>query len=144
MWGVLVAILSGALMSVQGVFNTSVTKQTSIWLTAMFVQISAFVICLLAWFVAERGSRLQDLLQVTPKYMLLGGIIGAFITITVVKGIHALGAARAEMYIVCAQLLVAYFMELLGMFGLEKQEFSWRKLGGIVLFLLGVVLFKWK
>ena len=34
MWGILVAIISGALMSVQGVFNTEVTKQTSIWLSA--------------------------------------------------------------------------------------------------------------
>lgn len=144
MWGIVIAILSGALMSIQGVFNTSVTKQTGIWLAAMFVQLSAFVVCLIAWFTAERGSKLQDLFQVTPKYMLLGGIIGAFITITVVKSIHSLGAARAEMYIVCAQLLVAYFMELFGMFGLEKQDFSWRKIAGIVLFLFGVILFKWK
>ncbi|MDD7282351.1 MAG: EamA-like transporter family protein, partial [Clostridium sp.] len=32
MWGIIVALISGALMSVQGVFNTGVTKQTSTWL----------------------------------------------------------------------------------------------------------------
>ena len=31
MWGILVALISGALMSLQGVFNTEVTKQSSIW-----------------------------------------------------------------------------------------------------------------
>lgn len=31
MWGILVALLSGALMSLQGIFNTEVTKQSSIW-----------------------------------------------------------------------------------------------------------------
>lgn len=30
MWGILIALLSGALMSVQGVFNTEVTKQTGL------------------------------------------------------------------------------------------------------------------
>ena len=30
MWGILVALLSGALMSLQGIFNTEVTKQSSI------------------------------------------------------------------------------------------------------------------
>ena len=29
MWGFIVALISGALVSIQGVFNTEVTKQTS-------------------------------------------------------------------------------------------------------------------
>ena len=51
MLGILVAAISGAIMSVQGVFNAEVTKQTSIWLSSAFVQISAFVVCVLAWFI---------------------------------------------------------------------------------------------
>ena len=34
MFGILIAILSGMLMSIQGVFNTEVTKQTNIWLSS--------------------------------------------------------------------------------------------------------------
>ena len=30
MWGFLAALISGALMSIQGVFNTEVTKQSSL------------------------------------------------------------------------------------------------------------------
>ena len=60
MAGILTALLSGALMSIQGVFNTEVTKQTSTWLAAGWVQISAFVVCLAAWCItgegADRGS----------------------------------------------------------------------------------------
>ena len=37
MWGILVALLSGALMSLQGIFNTEVTKQSSIWAAAGWV-----------------------------------------------------------------------------------------------------------
>ena len=33
MWGVIIALISGALMSVQGVFNTEVTKGSSLWAT---------------------------------------------------------------------------------------------------------------
>ncbi|MDU3398472.1 MAG: EamA-like transporter family protein, partial [Clostridiales bacterium] len=29
--GFIIALVSGALMSLQGVFNTEVTKQTSVW-----------------------------------------------------------------------------------------------------------------
>ena len=38
MFGIIAALLSGALMSIQGVFNTEVTKQTGTWLTNSFVQ----------------------------------------------------------------------------------------------------------
>lgn len=37
MLGFWIAILSGALMSVQGVFNTQVTKQSGIWVANAFV-----------------------------------------------------------------------------------------------------------
>ena len=49
MWGFLAALISGALMSVQGVFNTEVTKQTSLWVSTGWVQISAFLVCVAAW-----------------------------------------------------------------------------------------------
>ena len=45
MIGFLIALLSGALMSIQGVFNTNVTKQTSLWVSTGWVQFSAFLVC---------------------------------------------------------------------------------------------------
>ena len=51
MWGMIISVISGILMSIQGVFNTEVTKATNIWITAAFVQLSAFIVCMLAWFV---------------------------------------------------------------------------------------------
>ena len=46
MWGLIIAIVSGALMSVQGVFNTQVTKASGIWAANCFVQ---FQPCWSAW-----------------------------------------------------------------------------------------------
>ena len=34
MWGFIIALISGALMSIQGVFNTEVTKSSSVWAAA--------------------------------------------------------------------------------------------------------------
>lgn len=76
--------------------------------------------------------------------MLLGGAIGAFITYTVIKSMEMLGPARAVMLIVIAQLIVAYVIELLGWFGVEKQPLEWRKLIGMVIAIAGIVIFKWK
>ena len=143
MIGFFIALISGALMSIQGVFNTQVTKSSSIWVASAFVQFTALLVCLAAWLVSDRSS-FAALLKVEPRYMLLGGAIGAFITYTVIKGMDMLGPARAVMLIVIAQLIVAYVIELLGLFGTEKQPLEWRKVIGMGIAVAGVVIFKWK
>ena len=144
MWGVLAALLSGALMSIQGVFNTQVTKQTSLWVSTGWVQFSAFLVCILAWFFTGRQS-IGALWQIENRYTLLGGVIGAFITITVIQSMGTLGPARAAMLIVISQLVIAWVIELFGMFGMEKQPFEWkRKLLGMAVAIAGIILFKWE
>ena len=56
MLGFWIAILSGALMSIQGVFNTQVTKQSSLWVSTGWVQFSALLVCIVAWFFTGRES----------------------------------------------------------------------------------------
>ena len=129
MIAIITAILSGALMSVQGVFNEGVTKQTSIWVSAAFVQLTAFLFCVAAWFYTGRDSSFGALMRIDNKYMLLGGILGALITYTVIKSMSSLGPAQAVMIIVTAQLLAAYF--------------QWQKLIGIAVAIGGILLFKW-
>jgi transporter family-2 protein len=143
MIGFFVAIISGALMSIQGVFNTKVTESSSLWAANTFVQFTAFIVCLAAWLVTDRTS-FRQVMSVEPKYTLLGGVIGAFITLTVIKSMEALGPAKAVMLIVIAQLIVAYLIELLGLFGTDKQPFSWRKIIGMGIAIAGVVMFKFE
>ena len=143
MVGFFIALISGALMSIQGVFHTQVTRSSSIWVANVFVQLTALLVCLGAWLFADRTS-FAMLLKVEPKYMLLGGAIGAFITYTVIKSMEMLGPARAVMLIVIAQLIVAYVIELLGLFGVEKQPLSMRKVIGMLIAIGGIVIFKWK
>jgi transporter family-2 protein len=143
MWGYLIAIISGAMMSTQGVLNTGVTKHTGIWVSASFVQFSALIVCLFAWFVSGRQGNFGALFKLEEKYMLLGGVLGAFITYTVIKSVDFLGPAAANMFIIISQLLVAYLIELFGLCGSQKVPFEWKKLIGIVLIIAGIIIFKW-
>ena len=65
MWGIVIALVSGALMSIQGVFNTEVTKQTSIWVSSGWVQLTAFLTCLVMWMCTGR-EQISGLGQVQP------------------------------------------------------------------------------
>ncbi len=143
MIGFFIAVLSGACMAVQGVFNTQVTKTTGMWVSNGWVQLTAFAVCVAAWFVTGRDS-ITALAKVEPKYVLLGGVIGAGITWTVIKSMSQLGPAKATLFIISAQILTSYLIELFGMFGVDKQPFQWRKILGMAIAIVGIILFKWE
>ena len=139
--GIIIALISGALMSVQGVFNTEVTDQTSMWVAAGWVQLTAFVTCVAIWLFTGRQP-VGGLMDVTPRYVLLGGILGALITYTVVKSMSGLGPAQASILIVISQIVVAYCIELFGLFCVDKADFEWRKLIGAAVAVAGIIIFR--
>ena len=143
MAGIIIALASGILMSVQGVFNTQVTKQTSLWVSAGWVQLTALIVCIAAWLFTGR-QEIAALFQVTPRYVLLGGVIGAAITVTVIQSMNSLGPAQAALLIVVAQLIAAWLIELFGLVGMEKTSLEWRKFFGMLVAIVGIVLFKWE
>ena len=96
-----------------------------------------------AWGITDRSS-FSVLWKVQPKYVLLGGVIGAFITLTVIKSMDMLGPAQAVLFIVIAQMISAYVIELAGMFGTEKAQFSMHKIIGMGIAIAGVILFQWE
>ncbi|MCI7262347.1 MAG: DMT family transporter [Otoolea sp.] len=142
MWGTIIALISGALMSIQGVLNAEVTRQTSIWVAAGWVQFSAFVICVILWLLTGR-SEVSGLWQVEPKYMLAGGVLGALITYTVIRSVAALGPARSALLIVVCQIIVAYCIEVFGLFGVERVGFAWRKIIGALVAIAGIIIFRY-
>ena len=141
MAGFFIALLSGALMSIQGVFNSQVTKVSSIWTASAFVQLTALLLSVGAWLLTERKNPFT-VFSVEPKYMLLGGVLGAFITFTVIKSMNMLGPAKAVLLIVVAQLAVAYGIELMGLFKVDKQPFEWHKALGMGIAIAGIILFQ--
>ena len=141
MFGIWIAVLSGTLMSIQGVFNTEVTRQSSIWVSAGWVQLTAFVTCLVMWLLTGRPE-IQGIWQVRPWYMLLGGVIGAFITWTVIRSVESLGPAKSALLIVVAQIIVAYGIEVFGLFGVEKTGWEWKKAIGALIAVIGIIIFR--
>ena len=104
---------------------------------------SALVVCITAWLIRDRSS-VTALMDVSPKYMLLGGVIGAFITLTVIVSMDQLGPARAAQLIVVSQIAAAYLIELFGLFGVDKANFQWSKVLGLGLSIIGIMIVKWK
>ena len=109
-----------------------------------FRAVTGFLACILIWAAAEHDKSFLMLTKVHPRYLLLGGVIGAAITFTVIKSVSALGPAQSAMLIVASQVVVSYLIEVFGWFGTEKTGFQWIRLVGVILFVAGLVIFKWK
>ena len=94
------------------------------------------------WFFTGRNE-VGGLFQVEPKYMLAGGIMGALITYTVIKSVGTLGPAKSALLIVVAQIIVAYAIEVMGLFGVDKVGFEWKKAIGALVAIAGIIIFRW-
>lgn len=142
MIGIIIAIISGAAMSIQGVFNTRVSDKIGLWETNTIVQGSAFILTLILMFTVGKGS-FQEL-KSTNKIYLLGGIIGVIITYTVMKTIGNLGPTYGISIILVSQLATAAIFDCFGLCGTEKLNFSWNEFIGLFIMIAGIIIFKWK
>lgn len=140
MLGWIMSIIAGAVMSIQGVFNTRLSDKTGLFESNVIVQGTAFLASLLIWWFFGKG----DIKAVTDvnKLYLTGGILGTVITVTVMLGMKNLSPAYAVSIILVAQLLTAGAIDLFGLFGTEKIVFGTRKIIGVITMIAGMLLFK--
>lgn len=140
--GIIFSIIAGLLMSIQGVFNTNVTKKIGLWETNILVQGIALISTVILFFFMRKGN--FGALNSVNKLYLTGGIIGALITVTVVLGIDKLGPTCSISIILVSQLLAAAIIDAFGLFGAEQLHFGINKYIGIVIMIIGIILFKYK
>ena len=142
MIGFIFAIIAGAAMSIQGVWNTRLQEKVGLWEVTAFVQGTGFLLALLVALFFGNGN-IKEIADANKLY-LLGGALGIIITFAVMKGMGALGPTVAVSAILISQLTVAALIDAFGLFGTEKSPFGLLKFVGIGLMIGGVVLFKLK
>ena len=142
MFGLIMSIIAGAAMSVQGVLNTRLSSKIGLFESNVFVQGIAFLIGLFVMWIFGKGN-FRELVN-TPKVYWLGGLLGMVITVTVMLSIKGLSPTYAISVILISQLLVAALIDAFGWFESEKVPFTWSKYLGLFLMISGVVLFQWQ
>lgn len=142
MLGIIYALLAGVAMTIQGVFNTRLGEKIGTWETNSIVQGSAFVIALIITFFFGKGA-ISEVGKVNKLY-LLGGVIGIFITFSVMESMSNLGPTYSVSIILVAQLLSAALVDYFGLFDTAKAPFGLSKIIGVIVMITGIVIFKWK
>ncbi|TCL63762.1 transporter family-2 protein [Hydrogenispora ethanolica] len=131
----LFAAASGALMAIQGTFNSVLGKVIGLLEGTFSVHLIGTITAGILLFFLGNGSFAK--MGSVPWFAWLGGPIGVAIIFGVAVSIPKLGVGVATTSIIAAQLLTAYLIDHFGLFGMEHIPFTMLKLGGIILIVVG-------
>jgi len=76
----------------------------------------------------------------SPKWMLLGGVMSAFIILAITVAGPRIGVVATTAFLIAAQFSLAAVIDRLGWFGVERIGFSWTRVVGIALLVAGAAL----
>lgn len=138
--GLTLAILAGALVSLQNVFNSKVNERAGSWATTTLVLGMGFLASLTVGFLME-GKHLFSLEHMQPWYW-FSGLIGVGVVTCLVQGIRLLGPTYAISIVLTSQLGFALLWDSLGWMGLEKVPFTFKQLIGVLVIVGGILVFK--
>ena len=138
--GLLLALIAGALVSLQNIFNSKVNEHAGTWTTTTIVLGMGFLASFGIGLLLE-GKDLFSLSNMQPWYW-FSGIIGVGVVISLVQGIRLLGPTYAISIVLTSQLGFALLWDSLGWFGLEQIPFTSKQLLGVLVIIAGVIVFK--
>jgi transporter family-2 protein len=98
------------------------------------------VIALLALVVVRRSLGGIADAAAGPKWQLLGGVMGAFIVLSITIAGPRIGIVATTAFLIAAQFTLAAAIDRFGWFGVEQVAFSWPRVLGIALLVTGAAL----
>jgi len=137
--GIICSAVAGAFISVQAAVNAKMNVYLGAWATTVLV----FIVGLLGSLVplVLFGGNLQGLFDISPIYA-LGGLLGVGVVFCVMRSIQLLGPTLSVSIILVSQLIWALGVDLTGAFGMPQLSLSPGQIIGLMVLLLGVIVFK--
>lgn len=142
MLGIIFSFIAGLFISLQGVFNTRVSDKIGLWETTTIVHVTGLIGAIIMMLAFGNGS-IEKYTEVN-KFYLLGGIFGVVIIFSVMRGISILGPTLSVSIILITQLVMATVIDTFGLFGNPQIKFDFTKPLGVVVMIIGIIIFKLK
>lgn len=137
-----VIILAGSLAALQAPMNAALGAGIGSGAAAATISFGVgFAVLLGIIVVTGEASHLVRAANVN-RWLLLGGLLGAFYVWAILWAIPVLGVVTAISAMILGQLLVALLLDAYGPFGLPVQDISIHRVLGIVMVAGGLILSK--
>ena len=138
---VLLTVLVGCLVALQGAINAQLGKELTHPLQAAFISFLAgtLVLALALAFSKFGYPTAAQLTSVHPK-LLIGGVFGAIFVTSTILFIPKIGVANVLIAAVTGQMFLSLILDHFGLFGLDKQPASLARISGVLLVIVGLAL----
>lgn len=138
---ILLALAIGLLLPIQVGINTELAQRVSSPVTASCISFAvgtiALVICL--WVLRDPWPDLKTV-STLPKWLWLGGLIGAFAVFGGVVAGPKIGLLALVALVLTGQLVASLILDHNGWLGFPIREFSLGRISGSVLLLIAMLL----
>lgn len=140
---VLLAILAGGMLPVQGVVNSQLGRVLDNVVLATLISFIVGSLTLLVVFLLRNnwstGSSLHGLRE-APPMLYIGGVLGAIYVTAVAALIPKIGVANTMIAVILGQVLLSLLLDHLGILGVEVREITLSRFLGAGLVVLGLIL----
>ncbi len=136
----LVGTASGALITLQSVFNAGLGKRTGTAGSILLLTIVSIIFVSVLILLFPKTATLGSLPGPKEWYLYLGGLLGLGILAGPIFLVPQVGATTTLTAVVVGQLLLALFIDHFGLFGTPKIEINLARLAGLALLILGAFL----
>ncbi len=136
----LVGTASGALITLQSVFNAGLGKRTGNLGSILLLTIVSIIFVTVLILLFPKTASLGSLPGPSEWYLYLGGLLGLGILAGPIFLVPQIGATATLTALVVGQLLLALFIDHFGLFGTPKIEINLARLAGIILLIIGAYL----
>jgi bacterial/archaeal transporter family-2 protein len=97
-------------------------------------------LALVVLLVARRSLAGVGEAVASPKWMLLGGVMSALIILAITVAGPRIGVVATTAFLIAAQFALASVIDRYGWFGIERIPFSWPRVLGLGLLVIGAAL----
>lgn len=140
--GLILALVAGALVGTQNIFNRHLNVHVSGWASTAFVLLTGSMASLVFGLIFA-GKDLFDFSGMQPVYWLFG-LVGIGVIYSIMSAMKKLGPTKAVIISVIAQLTSSLIFDAVGLLALPKTPISVLDITGLLLMFVGIFIFSYE
>ena len=132
--------LAGLAVAIQAPLNSALGRTIESSLTAAAVSFGVGFVALVLLVALSGDSAAFGRAALAPRWLLLGGLLGAFFVWASLWSVPVLGVLTTTAALILGQMVGAMVLDYIGAFGIAARDLSWPRLTAALLVGAGVIL----
>jgi len=139
---VILVIMVGAAMALQGTVNSQLRAQWDVTAATLMSAVVSVLSSLVIWGFAGAPIPARERLTSVSPWLLTGGVLGTFIVFVSAIAYTRLTVAMALGLILVGQFFTALFIDATGFLGMPRAPVTAERVFGFVLVVAGAILLR--